>query len=280
MIEIPRFYEKKIPEIDEHIICSVNQIDDNCIYFHMIEYNIEILVPFKDLNESRGRKAKYKIASKYKKNTNHVFYVTNIEGEIEISNRGINENTIQDFNLKYNNKKFVINIFKDFLNNLKIQNKDEYIEYAKKTIWKIPENKWYVKMIDIKLNNQNINIFDINEKEKEIFVKYVNHSINDIKYFLEIEIQMFSIDIQGIIIIKEILNNMEKICEKMEKDIRLVKAPIYKINLQNNNLDSLKQYISEYKNLEEKIKIDKRIVFECKYKKIMNNLNKDILNFE
>ena len=64
MIEIPRFYKKTVPEIDEHVICSVKEIDENCIYFHISEYNKDVLVPFKELNECRGKKAKYKIAKK------------------------------------------------------------------------------------------------------------------------------------------------------------------------------------------------------------------------
>jgi translation initiation factor 2 alpha subunit (eIF-2alpha) len=279
MINIPRFYKKKLPDIDEHVNCIVKQIDENCIFLHILEYNINVLVPFKDLNECRGKKAKYKIAKKYKTNTSHVFYVTNIDKELEISNRGVDEDTIKDFNSKYNNRKFVINILKDFLNNLNLKDEDSFLEYANKTIWKFPENDWYDKMVDIKLNNKNIDIFDLEEKEKEIFIKYVNHSINDIKYILDIEMQMFSVDIEGINVIKEILIHMENICPEIKKDIRLINAPIYKISMENKDLDILKYYLSEHTKIISNIEKDIRIVFSCRHKTITNNLNKNILNF-
>ena len=249
MINIPRFYKKKLPDIDEHVNCIVKQIDENCIFLHILEYNINVLVPFKDLNECRGKKAKYKIAKKYKTNTSHVFYVTNIDKELEISNRGVDEDTIKDFNSKYNNRKFVINILKDFLNNLNLKDEDSFLEYANKTIW------------------------------KEIFIKYVNHSINDIKYILDIEMQMFSVDIEGINVIKEILIHMENICPEIKKDIRLIHAPIYKISMENKDLDILKYYLSEHTKIISNIEKDIRIVFSCRHKTITNNLNKNILNF-
>ena len=104
MKNLPRFYKKKIPDIDEHIFCSVKHIDENCIYLHLLEYNKEIFIPFKDLNECRGRKARFRINKKYKPNTNHIFYVTGIEDTIELSNRGIDEETLKEVTDSYNKK--------------------------------------------------------------------------------------------------------------------------------------------------------------------------------
>jgi len=279
MIQIPRFYKKEFPEIDEHILCSVKNIDENCIYFHLVEYNKEIFVPFKDLNESRGRKAKFRINKKFKINTNHIFYVTNNSDNIELSNRGIDEDTLKLVTENYNKRKLVINIFKDFLNNLKIDDETGFIDYANKTIWKFDEKEWYDKIIDIKLNNNLINIFDINDKEKEVFIKYINHSINDIKYELIIEIQMFSISIDGINIIKEYLDKISNIFVNFDKDIKLINVPEYKIVVSGGNLDDLTYSLDAFSKIEKEISTDDNIIFNIKSKSIINNLNSNIINY-
>lgn len=278
MIEIPRFYKNKVPEIDEYIFCNVKEIDENCIYFHILEYNIDVMVPFKDLNECRGKKAKFKIAKKYKLNTNHIFYVTNTQDNLEISNRGVDEKETQKFIEEFNKKKLVINIFKDFLVKKQIFDKDCVIEYAEKTIWKISPEDWYNKIIDIKFN-QKIDIFDINEEDKEIFIKYINHSINDIKYSLIIETQIISIGLKGINQIKEILDKINKINVELKKSIKLINAPLYCINIESENIDILKEYIEKFQILEDEFKINEDLMFSCDKKEINNNLNKDVLRF-
>ena len=280
MIEIPRFYKKEKPEIDEYIFCTVNQIDENCIYFHLVEYNLDILVPFKDLNECRGKKAKFKIAKKYKLNTSHLFYVTENKGNIEISNRGLEEDKIKEVNESFNKKKIVINIFKDFLNNLQINDRDLYIEYAEKTIWKLDEEDWYDRIIDFKFNNKEINMFDIDDKEKEIFIKYINHSINDIKYNLCIEMQIISTHVKGINLIKETIEKIDKIDKDLKKNIRLINAPLYSINIENTDLNELKKYTEKFKHLENELKGNQNMMFSCEKKEISNNLNKNILKFD
>ena len=277
MIEIPRFYKKEKPEIDEHIFCTVNQIDENCIYFHLLEYNLDILVPFKDLNECRGRKAKFKIAKKYRVNTTHLFYVTDNNNDIEISNRGVEEDKIKEVTEQFNKKKIVINIFKDFLNNLQIDDKDLYIEYAEKTIWKIDDAEWYNKIIDFKFNNEEINMFDIDDKEKEIFIKYINHSINDIKYNLCIEMQIISTHVKGINLIKETIDKIDKIDKDLKKNIRLINAPLYSIDIENTDINILKKYTEGFKQIETELKGDQNMMFSCEKKEISNNLNKNIL---
>lgn len=277
MIHIPRFYKKELPEIDEHILCSVKNIDENCIYFHLVEYNKEIFVPFKDLNESRGRKAKFRINKKYKINTNHIFYVTNNSDNIELSNRGIDEDTLKSVTENYNKRKLVINIFKDFLNNLQIKDADNFINYANKTIWKFNEKEWYNKIIDIKIDNSLINTFDLNEKEKEIFIKYINHSINDIKYELVINIQMFTIDIGGINVLKDNLDKINDIYSQLDKEIKLINAPDYKITVISDDLQILKDSIDNLNKLEEYFNKNEEIIFCCKNKKIFNNLNDDVI---
>ena len=279
MIEIPRFYKKGKPEIDEYIFCNVKQIDENCIYFHLLEYNLDVLVPFKDLNECRGRKAKFKIAKKYKINTNHIFYVTNNNDIIEISNRGIEEKEIKEVTEKFNKKKIVLNIFKDFCNNLQINDTESYIEYANKTIWKINEGDWYDKIIDFKFNNEEIKIFDISDTEKEIFIRYINHSINDVKYYLCIELQMISTHVKGINIIKENIEKFDTIDSELEKKIRLVNAPLYSISIENTDIDLLKSYVEKIKIIESQLKGDENLMFSCEKKEISNNLNKNILKF-
>ena len=278
MKNLPRFYKKKIPDIDEHIFCSVKYIDENCIYLHLLEYNKEVFIPFKDLNECRGRKAKLRINKKYKPNTNHIFYVTGVEDNIELSNRGIDEETLKEVTDSYNKKKLVINIFKDFLNNLKIDNEEDFIEYANKTIWKIEENRWYNKIIDIKIDNNLINIFDLNDEEKNLFIKYINHSINDIRYELNIDIQMFSIDIGGINTIKFSLDKINNLYNDFEREIKLLNAPDYKIIIRSNILDNLKD-IQKFSELEKEFNENNNIVFCCKKKQISNSLNDEIITF-
>ena len=59
-----RFYKNKFPEVDDIVICNVNDIVEESIYVNLLEYGIDGMVQLSNASSRRKKKISLFIKSK------------------------------------------------------------------------------------------------------------------------------------------------------------------------------------------------------------------------
>tara|TARA_Y100000589_G_scaffold330994_1_gene382545 strand:+ start:1294 stop:2226 length:933 start_codon:yes stop_codon:yes gene_type:complete len=302
-----RFYKEKYPNEDELVMCEIFKIDDrNGIFVKLLEYNnVEAMINFRDASSSRVKNIK-KIMQINSKLPLLVIRVDREKGNIDLSNKYIDNEEKNKLIDKYHKYKKIHNIFHYFCSNIintikeedyknyfiqeeiddlvytdRCKNKNDLMEYfAKKTIWKYNKKECYNRVIDIKLDPSKISEFDLNKNEEEKFLKSINKYIHDIRYEITCCFKMIiTNEIDSTEFIKNVYTKINNLCSGCKKvEIKIVNCPIYSISFEDNNegnltnkikivIEEIKKYITENNNL-----------FEVDKIYLVNNLNDSKVN--
>jgi len=289
-MNISKIYNRDFPKNNELVNIKITNIGDNCLFGELLDYeNKECLISFKYLKVNRGRKAILKIKKKYKVATKHFFLVRNDNDHLEYGNNWIDDESLNQEIKSYKQKKKILQIFNHFIihlfNDHRIyeSNKNLYLSYLEKTFWKINENDWYTFVLDIKLNLNTLDIFDLNNEEKKIFIEAINKVFIDVVYSLNINFELIVFDIEAIQVIKNIISKFDDIIVKHHKSIidiqeipdyhiHLNNTPNYEIKINHKQKKLILNIFDDLKNINPK-NIIKNCNFKIKSSTITNNLN-------
>lgn len=266
-----RFYSKETPNVDDIVMCHVDRIQDFCIYVKLLEYdNMEGMVQLADASTRRKRKS----VCLLKVNKKYPLLVIRVDKEnkyIDLSNKFLSEEDKTIATEKFNNYFFVMKLFKRFLSK-KFNGKyseDTYLDYAKKTFWKLQSNKCYDYLVNNYMNNDNYKEFDINDNERDILTSIIKESLGEINFTSTLNFMARNANLEGISRIQKIFLETK---EKFNEDVMINVAPNYYVIVESSNsneniekLEKINDYIeSQFKS------------HNCLYKKMDINTKNSI----
>ena len=256
-----RFYKNKYPDVDDIVICNVNEIVEESIYVELLEYGINGMVQLSNASSRRKKKS----VCLLKVNKQYPLLVIAIDkdkGYVDLSTKFLSEDDKNNANNKYIKYMKVLKIFNKFMKlKFKTFTEDDYINYATKTIWALKNYECYDKLINYYYNNCEIE-FDISNDDIELLKNAIKFFYGDFKIRSELKFILNNPYFGGVNIIKD---KLEEIYNKFNLEVKIDNVPKYKILIESNNklnnenkLDEINIYLekSKGKMLYEKLNIE------------------------
>eukprot|EP00759_Apiculatamorpha_spiralis_P008419 PhF_6_TR1543/c0_g1_i1/m.2814/K03237/EIF2S1; translation initiation factor 2 subunit 1 len=102
-----RYYEKKLPDVDDFVMVKVKQVGETAAYVNLIEYNnVEGMVPFTELSRKRIRSiSKHIKVGSYEVMT--VIRVDKERGYVDLSKKKVSDNDLKQCEERYAHAKMV-----------------------------------------------------------------------------------------------------------------------------------------------------------------------------
>ena len=238
-----RFYSNKLPNIDDIVFCKVNKIDKDTIYVNLIEYdNIEGMV---QLANASTRKKKRSVCL-LKENKQYPLLVISIDedkGYIDLSNKFLSEDDKNDASEKYELYLKVLKIFNNFIYS-KFKNefsKDDLINYAQKTIWKIEKNKCYKYFSDSYFQSSEMDALDLSCEEKEKYKTSLQKFFGNFEISTKLNFMLRNPNFGGVTVIKQILSEIN---ENYQVTPKLDSSPNFIIERVSNSKESNEEQLN------------------------------------
>ena len=263
-----RFYNNKIPDIDDIVICQIKKIAKDAIYVTLLEYdNIEGMVQLANASIRRRRRS----ICLLKENKQYPLLVIAIDKEnnyIDLSNKYLSDEDKENATNKYNLYHKVIKLFNNFMCNIydKDYTDEQYIEYAKKTIWKIDKYKCYEYLIDKYYNNLDLDVFDVNLEDKNKIKELMIKHFGIFKISSKLLFMLRNPNYGGI---NNIITLFDNICLKYNCTINIDVVPMYTITIESNSKNNNEDYLEN---------IHKSLKYESNDKKMFYTKKKIITN--
>lgn len=258
-----RFFNNETPKIDDIVMCNVEKIQEYCIYVKLIEYNdIQGMVQLADASTRRKRKS----VCLLKVNRKYPLLVIRVDEDkkyIDLSNKFLTDED-KDIALKrYNDYNFVVKLLKTFLSNKFGGKYDEkiYIEYAKKTIWKINPKKCYEYMVYNYINDDYFNDFDLDQEEKENLKIILKNSFGEIIFKSTLNFIARNPNFEGVSTLKNIFSKLNHI---YGSTVMINTSPNYYLSIEANNAPENETKIKDIQKTIESLMKENN----CQYKMI------------
>lgn len=226
-----KYYKNNKPEIGDIVYCITKRINTSYIEVELIEYNMTGLVIIADatIKKKRVSYCLMKINKKYPL----VVRKINDNNTVDLSFKYVNSEDKNEFIKYINSYQKSLKIFTYFLKFInKNYNDTLYLDYANNTIWKIDRHKLYNYLIEFYLNKNNLELFTINEDEKELFKNALTKSLGKLEIKSKFIFSIKTIELDGKNIIKNILDNIHK---KYNTDIHIQNIPQFYIQIKSNS---------------------------------------------
>lgn len=245
-----RFYKNKYPEVDDIVICNVNEIIEESIYVELLEYGINGMVQLSNAS-SRRKKKSVCLLKLNKQYPLLVIAVDKNKGYVDLSTKFLSDDDKNNANSKYIKYIKVLKIFNKFMK-LKFNNftEEDYINYATKTIWTLKNYECYDKLINYYYNNCELK-FDLNNNEIELLKNSIKFFYGDFKIRSELKFILNNPYFGGVNIIKD---KLEEINNKYNLEVKIDNVPKYKILIESDNKLKNESKLEEINNYLEKSK--------------------------
>ena len=239
-----RFYNNKLPEVDDIVICRVKKIASDAIYVNLLEYNeIEGMVQLANASTRRKKKS----ICLLKENRQYPLLVITVDkekGYVDLSNKFISDEDKDYANEKYDLYRKVLKIFNHFMYS-KFQNEyddNTFYEYAEKTLWKIDKNKCYKYFSDLYYNNCNMSDVDLNDEDKVTFKASLEKFFGSFEVLSKLSFILRNPNYGGVNNIKLIFNELN---EKYNIITRTDVVPTYIIDKKSKNKDENENLLND-----------------------------------
>ena len=268
-------YNKDFPELNEIVMVKIISYDDMNVHVILLEYgNKEAYIALSDITKKRIKS----IGRHIKINNIEPVIVIRLDIEknyIDCSRKNLLETDIEECNKRYNQNKFVYNIWSSLTHKIQISQELFYnnIVYYLNSKY----NSAYIGLLSYNNGNEYLNID--NEIELELrkicnskFLSNVKHY----KYFIEITCT----GIDGIDGIKECIIAMENSNNQIK--IKYISSPVYCIEYQSsetidNIIDSYEKCLAIGREKASQIK-DCNILCRYKLEDVINKSEIDLIN--
>ena len=229
-----KYYRQDKPKLNDIVYCKIIDIKETCALVELIEYNnIQGIIIIADITIRKKRKSFCLI----KKNKKYPLIIKNInsDGKFELSYKYVStemKNSYMDFLVKYQKS---LKIYTYFLKSINKNYTDDMFHcYGSKTIWKLDKKNLFEYITSFYLKKNNLELFDINESEKENFMNAL------IKFFGKLEIETkftFSIKNPNYNGVNEIINILDTLKQKYNVDTFIENIPKYYFKIKSDNID-------------------------------------------
>lgn len=245
-----RFYKNKFPDVDDIVICTVNDIIEESIYVNLIEYGINGMVQLSNAS-SRRKKRSVCLLKKDKQYPLLVIAVDKNKGYVDLSTRFLSDEDKNNANSKYIKYRKALKIFNKFMES-KFNNftEEEYINYATRTIWSINKEECYDKLVNYYYNNCNLDL-ELDDDDINLLKDSIKFFCGDFIVRTELKFSLKNFYFGGVNTIKD---KLEEINNKFNIDVKIVNVPNYKVLLESksksNNeviLNNINDYLEKSK---------------------------------
>ena len=258
-----KYYNRKYPLVDEMVMIRIDSIGESCVNVTLMEYDMEGIIVFKELWNRRLRKRNLRQAAPIGRTViAQVMTADSEEGDnnvITLTKKRITQDEIKEFSSKYSKNKQVISMIENISHT---SNSD--FEYLMKNVVHSLNEKYvedtenedaFDSILDLfeEANTDNdfefLNELEITSEVKNQIIEFIKNKFKPEVVKVSAKIALLSSSIEGINLIKNVLQNNVK--ENPEFNFYLDKTPYYIIEI---NTDQQRMYNKKLESIINNIK--------------------------
>ncbi len=235
-----KFYNKKLPCLDEIVMMRYDEIAENCVYVTLLEYNLKGIIIFKELSKRRLRKRNLRQAAPIGKFAPAIVCEEPDEdSNISLTRKRLTDDEVRDFSEKYKKNRKIISIMENmgYFFKKDIQEMFNLIIHPLSSEY-IEDNEDYDTIYDFFEDQYNdfsyLDSLDINDEISEKFKELILKNFAKAEEKIQMKMAIVSNTLEGINITKEILCKYEK--ENSDINFYLDKAPYYIMEKMSNDI--------------------------------------------
>ena len=232
-----RYYEKKIPLVDDYVLATITKYTDAGIFCFLDEYKAEAFMSFKDASSSRKLRVIRREVHKNKKYILTAIKVDEKKNFIDVEKRTINETEQVEMMKIVNFYSKIFNIFvKTFIINNQSSLVSDVYHFLSETLWRY--DKKQIKEILYKLHTETefvIDKFSLKNKIGNDIITELKQNLDKPYYENILTLKINSISLNAIQDIKDFL----KICtNEFKVEFRSKSSPYYSCEISKDYYNS------------------------------------------
>lgn len=249
-----RYYKKELPEINEYVMARVIKYSDAGIYCHLIEYNREAFLSFKNASSSKKLR---NIKKQVIKNHTYILSVNNIEetkGFVDIEKKNISESEQKLFTEIITSYQKIFQIFVktyifENLNKNNIVSVEDIYSFLNSTLWRSTPQDIKLHLKDIHVNPQKFrDNYNLCDNIGDSIIEMLQNSVPKPQYIHKIRLKVNSASLDAVNDISNILNILET---SLGHTFHIESPPIYYCEIIS---EYSKECINKVDLLENKVK--------------------------